>query len=273
VWEEDFGNPPFDDWFLQNYSYKDNFNSLYLPNNYPPIIANGFLHMQTPSEMIASAVHNSSVAYGTWSFDFHIANDQIREAVCAIMFIGNDYGGGNLNLTGKTYSKISSTMRSYVIYITSGISIWSSLHYNSISLFLWIGTEHQSIRTWRSIGDYQLSSSINGSHNMTITRDSTQGEFHVYVDSEHLFNATNNEIITSEVFEFASFIGDISFDNLTICDSVGIPCPPTPTTTTTTQDTTTQDTTTTTNETARIEFGVLILVLVFSVFYVHKRKR
>ncbi|MHA2289366.1 MAG: hypothetical protein ACXABG_11330, partial [Promethearchaeota archaeon] len=149
VWEEDFEIPPFDEWFLHNYSY-ENHTSPYLPNNYPPIIANGSVHMQTPSEMLASAIHNSSVVHGTWSFDFHIANDQYKETVSAIMFMGNNYGGGNLNLTGNTYNNISNHMRSYVIYITSGRTIWG-LRENSISLVRWIGVGHSY--TWIRLTD------------------------------------------------------------------------------------------------------------------------
>ena len=227
VWEEDFENPPFDDWFLYSYNYTE----VYLPTNYPPIIASGTLQMpwnnlmeQTSGEMIATAIRNSSVAYGTWSFDFHIAEGKDHEFYGAILLVGNDYGMGNLNLSESSFNEPFANMRAYIIYIKSGTTGWPAWPSNSITLRRWTGL------TRLSLGAYQFSSPITGSHNMTITRDSTQGEFHVYVDSEHLFNATNNEFITSEVFAFTSFMGDISFDNLTVSNTVDVD-PPTATTT------------------------------------------
>jgi hypothetical protein len=256
VWEEDFENPPFDDWFLQ--SYNDH-TGIYLPSNYSPIIADGTLQMpwnnlmEQSNDMLASALHNSSVAYGTWSFDFHITEGQNHESLSAIFFIVANYNGGNFNLSGSIFTEISSQMRGYIIYIKSGTRGWDFLRDNSITLRIWTPTELETLV------DYQFSSRITGFHNMTITRNSSQGEFHVYVDSEHLFQVTNNKITSSEVFEFGSWVGDILFDNLTVSNTVEID-PPLPTTTPI-------------QDTPRIEFGVLILGFVFSVLYVRKRKR
>lgn len=271
VWEEAFENPPFDDWFLYSYNTSLYPSGPYLADDYPPIIANGILQMQQSKMMQACALHYSSVAYGTWSFDFHIPED--NDSVSGILFIGNNYGGGNLNLSGKTYAEISSTMVAYIIYIKSGTEGGSWLSSNSITFKIWTPTKYETI------GEHKFSSYLSGFHNMTITRNSTQGEFNVNLDSNRIFQVTNNEIKTSEVLELTSFYGEISFDNLTVCDSVGTPCTTTTTTITTTTTTTTQDTTptpattTSSNGTFGFEFGVLILVLVFSVFAVRKRKR
>ncbi len=272
VWDEDFENPPFD-WFLHNYNYTGTW--INTPNNFPPIIANGALHMSTPSEMLASAIHNSTIAYGSWSFDFHISFDQIQESVSRIMFIGNNYGGGDLNLTGKAYSWANNQPSSYVIYITSGTDMWG-LTFNTITLKIW--KPGYPTHIWETLADYMFSSPIIGSHNMTITRNSTQGEFHVYLDSEHLFQVSNNEINTSEIFEFASYIGDISFDNLTVNDetTTNTTTTTTPTTTTITTIHTSSTTTSTaipTSNPTKIEFGIVILGFIISLLFIRKRKR
>lgn len=262
VWEEDFENPPFNDWLLNSYDIN---GQVYSKNNYPPIIANGTLQMHLGQQtMDCIALHNSSEAYGTWSFDFHIT----EEGYCGLFFISNDYGGDNLDLNGRTLDDCFSKTYGYIVYIKSATRGWGQLLDRSITLRIWK-------KGWEyiTLADFQFSSTSNltGSHHMIITRDSSQGEFRVHFDSEHLFNATNNEIKTSEVIELITFTGNVSFDNLAVCDSVGN-CPPTITTTTTTTQDTTNTTTTTGNGTFGFEFGVLLLVLVCSVFYVRKWK-
>ncbi|MFX1283811.1 MAG: hypothetical protein ACFFB5_09150 [Promethearchaeota archaeon] len=284
VWEEDFENPPYNDWFLHSYYIYPysavNYNNL--------VITNGSLHQPTPDGMQIFATHDSSVAYGTWSFDVQIVpielykEFEIYGAMTEIMFIGNFKGYSepkSFNLSGYDFSQVSDRMKSYALYIISGISRWG-LPLNSISLYLWIGRYYQSDQQtqniWQSIGFSEFSSPINGSHHIDITRGSA-GEFKVYFDSELLFQVTNNEITTSTFFDISTFVGNLTFDNLTFCDSVGS-CPPTTTTTTTmTTNTTTLDTTPTTTTTDSgtfgFEFGVLILVLICSVFVGHKQKR
>ncbi len=283
VWDEDFENPPYDDWFLLSYDaggYVDPFQ----PMNYTPIITNGSLNMQAPlpnCQMLADAIHNSSVAYGTWSFDFHIANDQIDKTVFGIMFIGNNYGGDNIDLTGITYQELKAAMKSYIIYISPGKAFW--LGENTISLWLWIGREHHTqgdFDIYEALWMYRPSSpnDLVGSHHMNITRKFPSGEFSVDLDSERLFQVTNNEITTSEIFEFALFEGEISFDNLTVEDHLS----PTTTTTTTPTETSTDapptsvDTTTTitsTRETTGLDLGVVLVIVMVSIYHISKRRR
>ena len=129
VWSEDFEDSPYDDWSLYGYDLRP---GPYLKSEYPPIITNGSLQMSIPHMRQGCAVHNSFVAYGTWSFNFKIPED--NDSLGGIMFIGNGYGGGNSNLTGLTYNEISSTMRSYIIYINSGAGTADWVNDYSITL-------------------------------------------------------------------------------------------------------------------------------------------
>ncbi len=276
VWEEDFENPPFDDWSLYGYDTVGPWQSA----NCPPIIANGAMTTHISQGKQAIAIHTSLVAYGTWSFDFDIPEDQ--ESLFSIMFIANNYGGGNLNFTGKTYSEISYDMVCYIIYIKSGTEGGDWVNDYSITLKIWIGNSS----LYLNLAEYILSSSLIGTHHMTITRNSTQGEFQINLDSERIIRVTNNIIKTSEILEFSTFYGEVSIDNLTVCDSVG-PCLPTPTTTTITLPVTTTTTTSTTvgttedttptttseDQTTGIHLEVTLLIVMVSMFFNRKRKQ
>ncbi len=281
VWEEDFENLPLNDWFLESY---DTGGLVYPfePIDCDPFIDNGSIHLHTPSEAVSpndflvTAIHNSSVAYGSWSFDFFTPEGQDPQSVGGAMFIGNNYGCGNVNLTGIRYSQLRACFQSYVIYIGTGG--WG--RGNSITINMYNGGDYTFIG---DSGSPNLN--ITGFHHLNITRDLT-GLFTVYLDSEEIFQETNNEITTSEIFEFVSFYGQISFDNLTVCDSVG-PCLPTPTTTTTTLPVTTTTTTSTTvgttedttstttseSETTSIHLEVTLLIAMVSMFFIRKRRQ
>ncbi len=281
VWEEDFENPPFDEWTLFGYDHGD-WKEPYQLIDCPPIIANGIMTTNITQGKLACALHPSPVVYGTWDVDFYIPEDQ--ESLLGIHFIVNGYGGGNLNLTGISYPEISSTMLSYVLYIKSGTEGEPWVKDYSISLVLWIGRVHREPlpTLWSIIAEHNFSFPLIGSHHLTISRESTHGEFEVFLDSNHIFRVINNEITTSEHFELVTFIGEVSFDNLTVSNTE-----PEPTTTTTTIPTatttatsttvgTTEDTTTTTpttSETTGKHLGVIALLTVVSMYFIRRRKQ
>ena len=74
VWAEDFETPPFD-WYLAGYKQVSGDPPItYKHDSYIPVIENGLLQMPNTqtSWYFSQALRNSTVAYGSWGFDFTI---------------------------------------------------------------------------------------------------------------------------------------------------------------------------------------------------------
>ncbi|MFX1285624.1 MAG: hypothetical protein ACFFB5_18435 [Promethearchaeota archaeon] len=73
-------NPPFNEWTLQGHEeFQVNASTKRAyPTTAVPEIKNGKLQMpvvtKTENLSVSSAIHNSTVAYGTWSFDWEISS-------------------------------------------------------------------------------------------------------------------------------------------------------------------------------------------------------
>jgi hypothetical protein len=257
VWSATFESP--DEWELQGFNFALDFE---WDPYFAPKITNGVLKMPNTQETghLSQAVHSSTVAYGTWSFDWYISAGTSHEAYEVIFFIVNNYY--------PTEQSVESTtdMTGYVLSLTSneeGVNP-SAQYERAVMLSECLSTS----KLFSLLAYHQFPSALEGLYHIDITRDIT-GEFNIYFDGEHLFKVIDNTTTTSEDFIFGSWNGDTIYDNLTVSNTVDIDPPPP--TKTTTQDTTT--TTTSESETASIEFGVLVLVLTFSAIYIRKRKR
>ena len=72
VWEEDWENPPFDEWIYMAYSF-DDVNGFQPDTTADPAVVDGVFKTNSPTasfgDFLSGANHNSTVAYGTWSFD------------------------------------------------------------------------------------------------------------------------------------------------------------------------------------------------------------
>jgi hypothetical protein len=156
------------------------------------------------------AYTNSSVAYGTWEFDWFIRFWSFD----IVPFIFNDLVN-NYNQTGLTEDEWIKNCTGYGLFMQDfdEISLISYYHYaNDLEPFLATHFFSQSLSP--------------GVHKIKVTRN-YDGVFLVYLNSELIMRATDNNVTTSSVFHINSFQGDSGFDNITISSAV------IPTTTTT----------------------------------------
>ncbi|MFX1285625.1 MAG: hypothetical protein ACFFB5_18440 [Promethearchaeota archaeon] len=136
-------------------------------------------------------------------------------------------------------------------------------------IYLWKST----LSGYRTLTSYDIpGTKITGSHHIDITRD-LNGEFNVYIDSNHIITVTDNIITTSERIFFRSHLGDSAFDNIIVPDSVDKTPPETSETSETTTVTTTSTTTTIETTNAADYPQMLVLVSSISVIIILRNKR
>ena len=210
IWSEDFEGP-LDDWEFRGYSY----DTVFMPNDsVAPSIVNGTLQMPNIRVLTESQFfRNSTVAYGTWSFDWHVAPGDDHSSVDGIFLVINNFPN---NLTGLSNSQLASTISGYVLILISADRPSSQYADRSITLAKYLSYSF-------SILEYhQFTASITGFHHIDVTRN-LQGEFKVYYDSNLIIQYTDNTITTSEKCVIVSWMGDSAFDNITVSDSIDIP--------------------------------------------------
>lgn len=213
VWNEDFeilSIEDLDDWDLQGYELV---SDSYYEVDHGFTIENGELitediYVLWPATghgiftQIRRAIHNSSVVYGTWSFDWRVSRSQHTFDSVEIMFTDLRH---NYNLTGE-FTGVD--MIGYTL-------ILDTVTNNEMCIEKFGGTRNFILAR------HPFATTPSGLHHIDITRDLT-GEFHVYFDSVLVLTVTDNEITTSEKFIFASFQGNSSIDNIAISNSVDI---------------------------------------------------
>jgi len=203
VWEEDFEVWPFDDWYLEKYEVIDNI--LYPSQEPPPYITNGMLQMPYGSrdeEWDAfGAIHNSTLAYGSWSFDLYVTPGLNHTPFCAFQPVTNR------------------------VLNSSGLAV-DDPYYRGYYLLLGEvtpdGTPRVEFRrilsgTDSRIYEYRLATPFNGSHHFDITRD-LNGRWRIYFDNQFLYSVVDNTITTSERVAITNVLGDPAFDNITVTD-------------------------------------------------------
>ena len=269
VWEEDFETPPFDEWTLQGHEeFRVDASTRYAyPNSdLVPEIIDGELRMpivtETENLSVSCAIRNSTVAYGTWSFDWEInsSTGTEHETWDNIWFISDM----PVNLTGVNFD--TPFCEGYVLMLQSASEGYPGVP--SSCIYLW--KQQYYVPVVSTLYGYDIpGTKITGAHHIDITRNLT-GEFNVWFDSIHIFTVTDKAITTSERILFRSHLGDSTFDNITVSDSVDL-TPPEPDTTTTTTLTTTTTTTTTTETTDYPQMFVLVFPI--SVIIILRKKR
>lgn len=256
VWEEDWEKPPFDEWIIQAYSYSGDTGFQPDAAANPPVVA-GVFETNAPSDIFgdywSGAVRNSSVAYGSWSFDWIVGSGSVHESYVNVFFILPEYQN---NLTGRD---MSGNYSGYMLNLQSGVK--GPHPHNSIYLSRFDGG---------IIGMTAFDSAIEGSHHIEVTRFE-DGEFNVYFDhnSTPIITGIDTTHTNSTKFAFGAWIGDSGIDNIVVADL-------TETTTTTTSTTTTDDTTTdspTTTETGSPSFEFQVIVLGVAFLFIFSRKR
>ncbi|MHA1940945.1 MAG: hypothetical protein ACXAC6_04460 [Candidatus Hodarchaeales archaeon] len=187
------------------------------------------------------AYHNSTVPYGTWSFDW-IAPTEIGESAEVVVFI---IGNPPIHLNGTSIDP--PTLNAYLIVLES---ISGSLEDDGF--YITFGEYNYGI--WHIIEEYSSPDPFTGLIHIDITRDK-DGTFRVYTDSslKPVIELVNNRYKISERICFWAWDGESAVDNVVVYDSVEL-IPETSSTTTFTIE-------------------VLLFVLPLTIFYSRKRRR
>jgi hypothetical protein len=186
-----------------------------------PSIIDGWLKMpddpMTDPEMarppVGQAEHASSVAYGTWSFDWAVEPGENHESVDIVSFIANNHSSETAQLL-----PFEVNVTGFWLWLLSGQKLG------------WMGDPDRPMIALVSYeggvggvsgveGRHQFSSPITGSHHIAITR-TLQGDFQVFFDSTLIIEASDNSTTTSEKFVITSWVGDSAFDNIVVSNSI-----------------------------------------------------
>lgn len=201
-----------DEWDLGGYEFIDWETSLVWDTDYIPKVENGVLQMpntQTDWWYLSQAYHSSTVAYGTWSFDWYVNAGKDHQSYDTVAFIAN-----NMAPT-KRSGYINENMSGYALTLTSDDKKEPPLESHAVALVEFENGTQQ----WKFLKSYQLSSTLIGWHHIDITRNVT-GQFNIYFDNRLVLQLTDNSTKTCENFAFYSWYGDSVFDNLTVSDTV-----------------------------------------------------
>ncbi|MHA2316404.1 MAG: hypothetical protein ACXAC6_01550 [Candidatus Hodarchaeales archaeon] len=239
IWEENFENGPYDDWTLDG--YKEQNGLLYSTNN-SPSIENGRLNMLTTSYPYGiAAIHNSTVAYGTWSFDWIVPSKIQEEAQVGYFFAGNF----PVYLNGSDIEP--PTLNTYLLYMES---IFESLDENCFNITI----GEYNYGNWQIIKEETYSDPLTGLIHIDITRD-MDGTIKVFTNSSSkpFIEIVNNRIKTSERVCFWSWYGESAIDNVVVYSSEVV--------------------TEGSSGAPAFTFEVLLLILPLSIIYTRKRRR
>jgi hypothetical protein len=185
VWSDNFDDGNMDGWYTHEVSGQ--------PPNFT--IVDGVVFSEHGEDLLNVAIHESSVAYGTWSFDIYINRITGVEIIETAEF-GTNYTQDGYEVIFATEPRGgvgSASIQLHELYATSDTT-WG---YNRL--------------------DYHLMNPV-GWHHVDVTRDNT-GYFCVYLNGTPMLEAIDNTVTTSNGFAFA-FAG--AFDNVVVSDSVDL---------------------------------------------------
>jgi hypothetical protein len=220
VWSETFDSA--EEWKFQGFDYMDykdqrGVGFTWEPE-YIPTVKKGVLEMVNTQTgwHYSQAIHTSTVAYGTWSFDWYVNPGSDHLAYDVVFFIANNYIP--TEKSGDLTDSLNLNTTAYVLSLTSGHKKEGSYELIPvISLAEWrTNTKH-----WIYYDYHYFSSPLEGAYHIDITRNVT-GEFHIYFDEKLVIQVTDRSTTTSENFIFASWFGDSLFDNLTVSNTVDV---------------------------------------------------
>jgi hypothetical protein len=252
VWEENFKGEGLNDWDSYGWDMPLDYHETPIDPGFS--VNDGVLRAPDYSSYgkKSNAIHDSTVAYGTWSFDWLVSSP----AHIGIEFMLTDLLNTNYNYTGLHTSQMNYTGYA-VLLISFASNPGLGLQAPGINLLKF--KNHDNVSIVGVLDTHKFAANIVGSHNIEINRD-LNGQFSVYYDSELTLQATDNMTTTSEKFGFTTWRGDSGIDNITVSDTD-------PGTLTTTS------TATTTNATEGYVLGLLIPSFVVLIIYRKKVKK
>ena len=198
VWSDNFDDGDYDGWILLLGDFNMTSNTLEGFDGQDNVI-----------------YHNSSIAYGTWSFDVHLTNNTREYPL--IFFITNDTGNPQPpSVTDDEFPRNSVFFSihwdpSYVDNLFAGFNKMENG--NQISL---------SWNSW-NVSGYLTPQWIH----VDITRDPT-GTVNAYVDGVHhvgpipIYNASTSFDFTTSNYFTVYINGDVALDNITVSDTIDI---------------------------------------------------
>jgi hypothetical protein len=196
VWSEEFEN--LDDWELFGYNVVFGYHMAGTPNL---IIEDGALTRDPLAQGLQIAYHNSSVAYGTWSFDWIV--DPGSEGTLIVNFIQNNHYPSSLNVSGVRYKEVNYT--GYALYLEHTSNSFE------FSLSKWENTDNQTIGQKLKT---QTQTREDGIHHISIGRDSN-GKFTIVRNSIVIMTEQDNGFTTSEYFNLVLW-GNTKIDNILV---------------------------------------------------------
>lgn len=208
VWFEDFDD--FDDNSfegLELYGW-DTTTEYYVEIDHGFSIVDGALKAPSSESFdIASyMLINSSVAYGTWSFDLILSESDSSQLVVEYMQTAPD---GKYNRTGDP--NVLNLQGYCMIFVSDGNAYFS---YPGIYLSVLKGTEFEII-----VRHHLPKTDLTGTHHIDVTRDLT-GLTKVYLDFKQQFNFTDTRWNSSEKFGMMAWVGGPAIDNIRVSNTV-----------------------------------------------------
>ena len=197
VWSDNFDDEDISDWQVFGVNYTEDADC-YLPSSYDNFsVEGGILRSVGPEWNFAG--HNSSVAYGTWSYDIDL---QVPDGYdhFAVPFISEQFNEDWLSIgpRGEAY----------------GLSIYPYDGENEGRIFL--------LRASHDVNalelDVYFSNNLIGWKNIIITREPS-GQFYVYLDGTLIMEAVNQDHTTSERFYFFGKANP-GIDNVTVSNTI-----------------------------------------------------
>ncbi len=258
VWEEDFNSGiseklTFFAWTSDNGIFRTNTTA-------QPTVENAALQM--PNNRVAStwsgAQRNTTLAYGSWSFDYTVKEGEDHTSCDTIFFVSNF----PWDLDGRPL--LPSNLNAYYIAIKSGSTdnCWPDEPDHGLNF----GRIYQGNAV--NLVKYVFPADLVGSYNIDILRK-PNGEFNIYWDSELIINKTDILVTSAEVFVVGSWTGDSTFDNFVVEEftdttSDGLP--------TDSDSSTSADDPSTTDSSSDFNVDLLFLALIAVMVVTKKRK-
>ncbi|MGY5863536.1 MAG: hypothetical protein RTV41_02970 [Candidatus Thorarchaeota archaeon] len=206
-WSDDFNDGDIDDWTVQGWNMTTDPPSA-LPGNFTADDQT----LRAYDEETNKATHNSTVAYGTWSFDVHCVSVPNNHSYIAFVSgPATEFGGPDWE---------STVSFEYGLVFVNG----EFAGYNHTFILY---RRNQGSVFVVPIGEYEVDV-ISGWYHFDITRN-VEGSFQVFINETLQITASDTVYTTSEIFSFYTHAG-VALDNIVVVPLL----PDTSTTTTST---------------------------------------